>query len=903
MSSALYPVVVIVSAVYQTNFLPLQSYLKPPHPNLGEVRDHHISTSLPTFTNFPSSVGTDESTLSNLGRYLRASSGTPMEKMLTPVEERPTEVEEGRSPFLDDEDTDDDTCIVALSSQKIDGTANSRSASGLSNPGASWGSSEVSSTKDSVSILSGGDGVERPAGCDKSKEEGMSILGRISQQESTKDLLSQSSEEECCQLDSVPSVYDKMASSAEETASQQIPDSPHRHDVFAEHSPRSLPPYAKRNSLRGGEGGSQRSSPLSSTSHATVSSQSSYSEMTGDEGSVGEQKQRKYSISGKYARYEAYRSASVAIEDTTVDEVKEADASCGYSQSSTQESVATLTSDQCELEKVELGGGLASKETSSGRSHHKEGGDSRDGDERGEGSFLEGGVNAHLLDRKLSDIKDSLKHCDSGIDETPDANKSFKDGIRRYSVPPSSSEEGVMIPDPLPLSRALVASRESGLADSPDPETFADEVSMLKVVKPRALRSAAADQRDGDHLCTEEVEISISSQRCDVEEEEEEEEDDSGIIMEKTKADRFVSSYERPRSVPRSLENPSFSRYARTPIRDSRFLRSGEFQDTGGLKYRSISMDRISSSFSSGGEPSNAAEQTPVSLRSHTISTSRSAAVLLTPVRHPIHPPVPVQAKNAHPNQRFCVNPELTPPSPLSPSATHPNLHPDLFPTASPSDSPVMSEKRRGKRIKDKLKPALRVFRITPSSALSPSPVLQDTPQEEDEEEEEGIPSTPDTPDSSVILSPLALASGQRVRMASPEAMSTRRSSSRGTLRRSQSSEDILDSRVRGMGEDGEEEDYEADQRGSEGRRKGAAVVGPLMVIPEPKYKSRGKFFSKFKGRRGVHKRGSSSPVVLTKYGYHSMGEGSLSTSSSFSSVETGEHKRNKKRHRTPHFV
>lgn len=76
-------------------------------------------------------------------------------------------------------------------------------------------------------------------------------------------------------------------------------------------------------------------------------------------------------------------------------------------------------------------------------------------------------------------------------------------------------------------------------------------------------------------------------------------------------------------------------------------------------------------------------------------------------------------------------------------------------------------------------------------------------------------------------------------------------------------------------------------------------VIGSLVVIPEPKYKSRGKFFGKFKGRKVHHTSGSP----LMKGGYHSMSADGIALSSSFSLAEGSGQKRNKKRHRTPHFV
>lgn len=123
----------------------------------------------------------------------------------------------------------------------------------------------------------------------------------------------------------------------------------------------------------------------------------------------------------------------------------------------------------------------------------------------------------------------------------------------------------------------------------------------------------------------------------------------------------------------------------------------------------------------------------------------------------------------------------------------------------------------------------------------------------------------------------------------SPEAVvATHLSSSAKNLRRSQSSEDILECSSEAKAKDDEE-----------GDNNGATKIGSLVVIPEPKYKSRGKFLDKLKGKRGGKGGGASregSPVVLTK-GHHSVSMPAFSDSSEFKSPK------NKKRHRIPHFV
>lgn len=795
--------------------------------------------------------------------------------MLTPVEERPAEVEDEHSlTYSDDDDDDDDTGhahIVSLSCRKIDG--DSRSASALSNQGALWVDSEVNSTKDNVSILSGGGDVERHGG--RLKEEDVRILGgRGCGLNGERPKISQSSDEDSNSTNQTPPLILGKATSctsAEDTSAQGIPDSPGgRHEVFADHAhSRSIPPYQKRNSLQESlSGSSPRSSPMSSTtSHTTT--QSSYSEPYSVGEAVAEmQKLRRISTSVKYAKYEAYRSTSVTVDDPPPVAVVEEEAKpvvAAYSQGSTQD---TITDEGNAGERGVVDGDWREPPTSTTACV------STAEPPRREGPTPQGkseGMSPHLLDKKLLD---TLKHCDSGIDETPDASKTFKDGARRFSSTPS---EDSSIIGPFPLSRALLASRESGLADSPDPETFMDEVMPRP---PRLLgggntargEQVPSQQEGGDPAHT-------TAEACVPQDKEESDDDDVCDDVERIK---FSSSYSFERSLhsaPRSLEgDSSFSRYARRPIRvDSKLLRASD-PPGAGLRYRSASMDNFhSSSFSdSGGHCVNE----PASSRVYSMSASKSAVlaplrVTSSPVKHTQQVPM-MTSKNIHPNQRFCVNPEEL--SPTSPSPYSPTLS-----SSPPSHSPSKVKRARG--IKEKLKPALRVFKIAPNTSISASPVLHH-PQEADEYE------LSSTPGSSVTSSPKDAVSGgssRRMRMMSPEAVVTHMAC-RSTIRRTQSSEDLLESS--GINEE--------EGEGEEGEGREGTTIGSLVVIPEPK-KHRGKLFGKLKGK----KRGSreNSPL-LTRGGIHSVSTDGIMLSSAFSMSEgSPKSPKSKKRHRIPHFV
>lgn len=974
------------------------------------------------------------------------TTNTPLEKMLTPVEEH-----EDHDPFSDDDDDDDDdelggdTTIICSTSSKIDGGgvalggSDSRPTSGMSNPGVTWiVDSETSSLKDSVSILSGGEGQGGKVSILGEEGVGVAVGGAESRKGG-----SESSEESAhaFSMGTVRALLDHVSSPSSSTSPPLAPASaaedtppggrsgPHditthqqqqqqqrsRHDVFTDStsSSSSHRPLVKRNSHTTG---SQSSSPLgSTTSHAPLSSQSSYSEPGAGGGEDGSEanKPRKYSVSDKYAKYEAYRR-SIAMEARQTEVETEEDFASGeltnFSQNSTQDSSATLTEELVERMTSGAAATAEDESTAEGSGHHASfviaaATESRDGESESSltdgsggrdserGREKEGGVageGKELLERRLlQEIRDPLKHCDSGIDDTPDSNRSFKDGVRRLSMPPptttttsftTSSDDTHLthLSDAKPLSyTSAFTSRESGLADSPDPELLSDELSSLH-------RAAAAQQRVGgassatpqvggttdarqpgglsptkreeppgslvergkvmaDLAAQSSGEVEIFVPLCDEEEEclEATETIDEGErggggggereggVRPRTRSDRLSSSYSQDRP-PRSLENPSFSRYARTPIRE-KALSEGQVSQEDRL-YRSLSMGKISVDQEEGvegeGERVREREERGMSEgRGYTMSSSRST-LSISSGYSPIH-------RAQHPNQRFGVNRMTTPPStPTSPPQPHyhhphhhhtPNLHDDATgstttPPLSPDTCLRAERQRRSKGIKERLKPALRVLKINSSPSLlrAPPPPPQDEQQPRPPSstssfsDEGGSPKEimpPHHHQGGHNTAPL----GRRVRMMSPEAVASHLgdSSSSHTLRRSQSSEDILESSSMASG----------GAKGTGGLHHDPVTsppattkIGSLVVVPEPKRKHRGKFLEKLKGRRGGGgggRGGGSSrasreeyppPPALLHKGLHSVSTDGIFPLPSSTDQETRSPK-NKKRHRTPHFV
>ena len=814
-----------------------------------------MSASSPSFTTpFPSSVGSDDSTLNNLSRFLRASSVNPLEKMLTPVEERPAaEFENDPNPFSDDEEDEDFAKIISSTSNKIDRQNMSRSASAQSSSGVLWTvDSEVSSVRDNVSILSGVDGERQ-----QEYFKDVSILGGDDEQKES----SQSSDDS--NAFSEPPLS-QVANNTE--ATHGVPYSNQRHDLFTDPSSRLLK-HSDHYS------GSQHSSPLSSTSRATVSSQSSMSELvTGEDSStVAETKLKKYSISEKYAKYEQWRLLKALSDDKV--EKTETTETVEHSQNSTQESNGTLTDEQGKHSPPLEGD---SKTEAIETPHLNEEGHNEIphlNEEHIETHDTSVGKNAlsndTKLDKKLNYIKDSSKHCDSGIDDTPESNRSFKGGTRRSSMPPS--EEDMPFTDIKPLSHiSAFTSRESGLADSPDPELLNDEVLLHKVHHHHPQEEHETRTGGGEedklkiiHKSSEtEIQISmgedsssskmndhsvLSCESCDNEAKQLESLDD----------DQVSNSYSFERgSFERGNSVSSFNRYARTPIRDIRLLRASESpqRHMTGLKYRSVSMDKIPSSM----------EKSGIDSRAFSLSGSKSTS--FTPHQPSRHVPLNTKNTQCHADQQFSTN---------SPSPT--NLSLDLTDTSpSHSNSPMGSFQSDWikKGLKKRFKPALRVFKITPTSAVSPSPILAQPPQEEEEVEDDDV-CCDSTPISPVGSSPRTVIV-RRVRMMSPEAVTTHLMPSKMNLRRSQSSEDILESSL-----ESKDDEYPETK------------IGSLLIVPEPKHKHRASFL---KGKR------PSSPDVRSRSEDH--GDGVDAAISplllEFNRLKSSKTKR---RNRTPAFV
>lgn len=897
--------------------------------------------------------------------------------MLTPVEERPAAEFENDHDMLSDldgEDEEEDSIIISSTSNKIDGpiTSLSRSGSALSNQGATFFvDSEVSSTKDSISILSGGDATpptlilaamsdEVAVRKGEESEEAGSRVGGGGQEE-PKGFLSQSSDDSSTFSDP-PShlrpLLTKIASSAEETPTQRIPDSSQqRHDVLSDGTSSFQRPGSKTaftpqksQSLRGrsSSGGQQHLQPISSVSCSAILVSSSFSE-----GSA--QSKKKYSVSEKYARYEQCHSSSVmSHNDGSKDkrsEGRKEEEGEGLILESEVDSGPAIIEEEAEREVIESEGNTV--KTRPGKGSGMERGEiGTEYEQSGVVRSSEGGMELNKRLFEVREVSSASKQCDSGIDDTPESSKSFKDGIRRLSMPPS--DDDVPIADSKPLSHvAAFASRESGIADSPVPELSSDEVMLHKVQRspPQQIQSSLLLQQQQQQEQQKEFEegsgrkspqvvvIAPEVELIPLESDEELESDapvSFSVDRDKLESDapvtRLCSSFsvdrDRSKSVPRSLENPSFSRYARTPIRDSRLLRASESpqHDGVGLRYRSVSMDKIPTFLSKSSEADDTLgvgfkemkrhdgkhrtwtlDSKPQSLPSSRstsfipyLSSAKSLGTSDTSTATSTHHS---SVMEGHPNTRFCVT---SPESPSSPSTStshsipppHSSSHPapHSYVSSSPSSSPTASPMARrrakiSKGLKQKLKPALRVFKISSGSSglMTPSPILGRPPPREDNERDEG-----EQRDFFDVR--------RRVRMVSPEAVAVAKHSSKVFLRRSRSSEDLIDVTD------------SAEVDGEEGEDFRHTKIGGLVVVPEHKHKSRGKFLlgrmkrkktasadgsprlgsARSEVAQGIESEqieGSGDPVLLA-YGYLSPTDGSGVKSP-----------KNKKRQRLPHFV
>lgn len=874
------------------------------------MEDKHM----PTFSHhsLANNVSSEES---SVNRYLRSSTAAntscPMEKMLTPVEERPAaECASDHNELSDMEE--DNSFLIFSTSNKIDAHVSSLSRSGstLSNQGPSFSlDSEASSMKDTASILSGdcltpvtlaGPGDDVTIGRMESEETGSGSSGGGGVdhrgREEPKVLSTQSSNDSSIFSDPLPHrpLLTKAASTTEETTSQRIPDSTRLTHELLSQSTQCFQSHVGRTAVVPPK---LRSFGNTSTGNFSLSCAAI---LMGNPSSL--EGQKKMYVSEKYAKYEQYRSSLITSTDGT-------------------KSIGGRRGDEGELHKLE-----PRDENDDGPNPAEEG----QGTKNKEGSMSdgvvvqarsnnEGGVELKsMLD--VQALASASKQCDSGIDDSPDSFKCVRERIRRRSMPLD-----VHLAETTPLSHAATfASRESGIADSPVPELPTDEVALHKV-QASPPQQALSQQQHKQNM--EDMGIGESSRQIVIITQSNSKEELLDMDTEELEAElpavvyRHSSHFpDRNTSVPRSLENPSFSRYARTPIRDSKLLRASESPHDGmELRYRSVSMDKIPNFSNKSSEADNTLCCREIkghgrqvkgrSVETGVDSLPGSQSISFVPYQSPTKLPGNwTSDEGDHPNTRlFLTSPEFPSPPSSSHSATLPAhssdyTHPSMESRSTSSPSPIARQKvKLGKGLKQKLKPALRVFKIASSgsSVEAPSAIaLRQPPVRKSERLEGERKRTNRSSDSSFIASypsdeEEATGLERRARMVSPEAVDNNSErmplSCDGVMRRSRSLEDII-----GVTDSTRED--ESDREDSWPTTK----IRGLVVLPEPKHKSRGKFFlGKARKKSGGT---DSSPQLWSERSEVGPGIASKQVEEVLS-LSADHSNTNKKHQRLPHFV
>ena len=793
---------------------------------------------------------------------LRAPTHTPpMEKMLTPVQEKSVENYSDSS--------DDDRDIMLSGSQKIDGQPLSRSESGLSNPSISWtlfeADSEVSSLRDSISILSEGDSDPLSRSF---RAPGYSMNGSGGDRKCSKEELCEQAHLQNHKGFSQGSDDYSSAFAENSNGVFNSPTSPQGPiDFFSsnEGTPVRVMFHSEaRPDLRKPVNDSTvtlraNASTHSSTSHATTSSQGSFSEDFESPDSTLKPSNR----ASVYEKYERYRLAnSVSDNEPAIEQSQD-------STHSTQDSAGTLTgSTPSEIDET------PPTDPQEQDGHHK----SRD---------MFGKVK-NKRDEQWESLRDMQKQLDSGIDErgSPDTRSEKSNSLKRSSLPEVITTHGSkQFSEPGSFN-----SRESGLADSPDSESFLTELPPLNVNGPHShtdmpslvthvLRSPTEQQPT-----PEAYEVSIECATPDVASSRERRSRSSepglgnparkvsdveivisdgerpsvslsknnlGISQESiddSEDEEYLSDLNQSTTAPRSLESPMFSSIARNPIQ--RHTKSVDNPDSAERRPRAASVD-------------------PPSL------TSRPSLTNFSPKHEPHY--------KALAGTRVRSTAAITSPSHSTRASSSASSEGELsvggrgglsksMSALSSTESPRTSgrKKRWGKRLQKTFKPALRVLRITPNSTSPPDSSREDIVRD--------IHLSSHTPENSPSPSELT---AERVRMMSPETVTAIQRESPINFKRSQSFDDILDV------------------------NKDAAcipmTVGSMKVVPEPKVKpKKGKLFSSFQGNRqkGKHKDSAleDSSVVLVGMKKKTNNDSSVSDSVTKSPKA-------RKKSRLPHFV
>ena len=903
-------------------FFFLQSISYKPH--LSETRDTPNFTSMPAFSNLPSDISdgglehsVSDDTLTALGRYLRPNTNSnPLEKMLTPVEERPgAEYEREHSSLSDDGDQD----IVPTSSNRLDSEIFSHSLSGHSYPSGVWHvgemDSEGNSNRDSTSILSSG--YSSPPRTILNSTNSMDIA-EISQAQNMEDLvkaLDNHDEKDSSQGSDDSSTFSESVHYTQGSAFNNVA-SPQGSGSFsfssAEGTPvRTMSETRKKDRSRHTEPSCRkhlvssvsdsttsrntqaRSSPHSSTrssvSGVTLSSQSSL----GEEGAISDASDKRSKLQKKYAKYDKYeryerreRSQSFDVSPERKKEVVELlSGDSELPQRLTQDSNGTLTDGNLETNtetstEVEL---LSSHSVTSTDSFYQNmngqtpviGEKEQHQDQSPEKERADG----------VSDlVNDVQKTLDSGMDDTSSpVNKSIEP--RGPSVCEGDNDMPFSDGSRPPSYKLVFASRDSMLTDSPDTDSLNDDyvntkTSLVLAHKPdsqqnkpspifeRQSRTASEESEasvgspahveliieDGrparlykQHMSptisisTEDDVLDFGPDISRVSDINDDDDDDDH-------SDDSIHEFERSGSsatptAPRSLEGPGFSRLARVPIRSTEsksHVRAVDnpLYDTGSdLRQRACSLNDLD-------EPSREDEKHTRSRRA--ISETRTQRKALTAS-------LPRPTKRS--SNSGVDSPEGGSRLPQSSSAT------DLLAGSGAELVKVRDldksfggslrlekKPKKGKGFVSKLKPALRVLKITPTSNVESkkshgkhSRIEKTCLQEEESRERDH-------------LVPRPYEEVRRMRMMSPEVMPVEEDSAPHTsIRRSKSSDDILDCSTDNLADSFTE----------------PTKVGKIVIIPEAT-KPKRRFF-KFQNKKSSSKdssknrdrESSKSPVVL----------------------------------------
>ena len=936
-------------------------FLQTIRPHLGDTRDMPNFTSMPTFTNLPVSLdhNTTDDTLTALGRFLRPSSNpTPLEKMLTPVEERPAaEYDREHSSLSDEGETD----IVPSSSCKLDSTIFSRSTSGLSNA-PSWHvgelDSDMSSIRDSTSILSSGCGSPPPRQIlNSSNSMDIADVVQTPECEDYSKVLENHDEKGSSQGSDDSSTFSESAPTAHFTRSSfNYAASPQGSGSFsfssAEGTPvRTMSETRKRDPPRHSEpkkhlvtsvsdtathvknpqqGLSPQSSTHSSVSGVTLSSQSSLGEegTSSDASDRKSKHQKKYRKYEKYERYERYdkkdrsQSFDVSPECVRKDDVESPGDVSEHPQGLTQDSNGTLTDENSEtvtdrLKEVELSSTHSLTSTDS-YYQNMNGQTPTIGEKECHSSPGPEQVQDDSEEKGTSELmKDILKTLDSGIDDTNSPLSKSSEAIQSPVGDDDDDDDVTFHDESKPTSYKLVfaSSRDSMLTDSLDTDSLNDDKASLSPARQaykqtvqqsksspvleRQMRASSEVSESSSIGSPAHVEVIIEDGKparlfenkslfvsmntdgtLDVGPEVSEVKDEEEDIH-----DLERNSAATTPTAPRSLEGPTFSRYARVPIRSTEsksHIRAAEnplYDSASELRQRACSLndlDDIPPPRPPRGEEKDVRTKRAAS-ETRSIGTTSKTTLSLPRSSTPSNPSGLHQSTSASTDDDLQV-------SGVDRSRD------------KPIGGSLRLEKKsskRGKGLVSKLRPALRVFKITPSSSAE-SKKARGRETELDSHTDEGRDSA--SPDR---LIPRPYEEVRKMRMMSPETMAVQDPSPK-TLRRSQSSDDIL---------------QECTSGASEEAALVPTKVGPVFVIPEASKSKRRKFLGfqhkKYSPKDHSRSRESSrSPVVLVDVHHRSSYRRvsvepimNLSANSN-GTIETNQQKSPKsKRRRHPHFV